>query len=88
MKATPIYPIESMHGNLTPGYYCRMLNGRLIIQRKPCRRGHVPTPCEAANQRLFAAQYRVKKGPVTGNVQVALSGRPLGDHFIPAPHHV
>jgi len=78
MKAQPVYPIAAMRGALTDNYYCRMLKGHLIIQHKPCRHGHIPTPREAANQRRFAALYRVKQSSET-------CGRPLGDHSIPAP---
>jgi len=77
MTATPICPIETMHGSLTPNFYCRMVNGQLIIQRKPNRKGHIPTPNEAANQQRFAALYRVPKRYET-------YGRPHGDHSIPS----
>jgi len=73
MLATPVKPIQAMHGSLTANYYCRMLNNHLIIQRKPNRQGHVPTANEAANQRRFAALYRVNKSPTS-------TGRPQGDH--------
>jgi len=78
MTATPIYPIETMRGSLTSNYYCRMFNGHLIIQRKPNRKGHIPTSREAANQQHFAALYRVPKHPKT-------YGRPHGDHSILPP---
>lgn len=37
MKITCHYPIQSLQGTLTEGYYCRVLNGKNIIQRKPRR---------------------------------------------------
>jgi len=60
MKATPIYPLETLQGSITKDHYCRMLKGKLIIQRRPNRTGHIPTPSESANQQLFASRYRVR----------------------------
>ena len=37
MKAEAIYPIDSLHGNISPDHYARVLNGQLIIQRRPKR---------------------------------------------------
>jgi len=70
MKATPIYPFTALHGSITKDHYCRILNGKLIVQRRPNRTGHIPTPSESANQQFFASRYRVRT-----------STCPKGDHM-------
>ena len=42
-------------------YYRRMLNGKVIAQRRPNRKGHVATEGEKRNQERFAQQYAVRK---------------------------
>ena len=53
-------PIAAIRGalSLSGQYYARMLNGKCVIQRKPNRSQHVPTPDETANRQRFIAHYR------------------------------
>ena len=56
-------PIAALRGALSLGseYYARVYRGKCVIQRKPNRKGHVPTAEEAANQKRFIEKYRRKK---------------------------
>lgn len=58
-EARLMYPFASMQGNLDDKgkLYIRRLNGKLIVQHKPNRTNHIPTPAEAANQQQFGARY-------------------------------
>ena len=63
MQAKIEYPFAAIRGalDLKGQYYARLLNGKCVIQRKPNRKNHIPTPNEIANQQRFIAQYRKKK---------------------------
>ena len=56
---TLIRPFAEMHGSLKSrdNVYTRMLNGKCIIQRKPDRSVHIPTPAETANRQRFGTIY-------------------------------
>jgi len=54
MKATAMYPLSALHGSITPDHYCRMLNGKLIVQRKPRQ----TSPRQQAMRQAFAETYR------------------------------
>jgi len=60
MKVNFIDPILSIQGNISKGYYCRLCNGKNVIQRRPDRSNHVRTPREAANQKRFAERFAGK----------------------------
>ncbi len=63
MIANLQYPFKAIRGALAlgSGYYARMLDGQCVIQRKPNRKNHIPTPSETANQQRFIANYRKTK---------------------------
>jgi len=50
------YPFKAIHGQLKASdrFYCRMLYGRCILQRKPRR----STPAQRAMRRAFAQRYQ------------------------------
>ncbi len=74
MRATLHFPIASLFGNLGERYYIRrMPSGTQVIQRKPNRSNHVPTPTEAANQLRFKQHYAISS---------ATTPRPLRDHSV------
>lgn len=54
-----MYPFAIVRGNLgdTGKLYCRMMHGKCIIQHKPNRKNHTPTPAEQANRESFGARY-------------------------------
>jgi len=58
-QATLMYPFATLQGNLDDKgkLYSRLLNGKLIVQHKPNRKNHIPTPAEAANRRSFGARF-------------------------------
>ena len=56
MKATCRIPIATIQGLIGPGYYARILNGELIIQRCP-RRTKPPTPAQLEARRKFVERY-------------------------------
>lgn len=56
MKAKAIYPIESLHGNISPDHYARVLNGQLIIQRRP-KRDKPPTEAQVKARKEFGEKY-------------------------------
>lgn len=56
MKATPIDPIKYLQGNITPEHYARVLNGKLIIQRRP-KRDKLPTEAQKKARKEFAEKY-------------------------------
>jgi len=51
-----IYPFQAIHGQLKASdrYYCRMLNGQCILQRKPRR----STPAQRAMRHAFGQRYQ------------------------------
>ena len=57
--ATLIRLFSELRGTLKShdAVYARMLNGHCIIQRKPDRSAHIPTPAETANRRRFGQLY-------------------------------
>lgn len=57
--ATLIRPFTELRGTLKnhDKVYTRMLNGKCVIQSKPNRSSHVPTPAETANRRRFGEIY-------------------------------
>lgn len=59
MEAKIEYPFAAIRGalDLKGQYYARLLNGKCVIQRKPNRKNHIPTPSEIANQQRFIAKY-------------------------------
>lgn len=58
MITTLEFPIKSLVGSLDNRYYIRrMPSGKQVIQRKPNRSNHVPTPAEAANRLRFKLNY-------------------------------
>ena len=59
MKAKAIYPIESIHGNISPDHYARVLNGQLIIQRRP-KRTKPATEAQIRARREFGEKYAGK----------------------------
>ena len=59
MKAKAIYPIDSLHGNISPDHYARVLNGQLIIQRRPTRT-KPPTEAQIRARKGFAEKYAGK----------------------------
>ena len=59
MKAKAIYPIESIHGNISPDHYARVLNGQLIIQRRP-KRTKPATEAQKRAREAFAKKYAGK----------------------------
>ncbi|MCQ2331319.1 MAG: hypothetical protein MJZ55_04945 [Paludibacteraceae bacterium] len=63
MKATPIYPFASLHGQIRKSdrFYTRTLNGQCIIQRKPRR----TTPRQQAMRRAFALKYQGRHPPAS-----------------------
>ncbi len=63
MQAKIEYPFAAIRGalDLKGQYYARLLNGKCVIQRKPNRKNHVPTPSETANRQRFIANYRKTK---------------------------
>ena len=60
MKAEAIYPIDSLHGNISPDHYARVLNGQLIIQRRP-KRTKPPTEAQIRARKGFAEKYAGKQ---------------------------
>ncbi len=59
MKAKLEYPIKSLQGNLSPEYYARVLNGELIIQRRP-KRTKPATEAQKRARREFVENYAGK----------------------------
>ena len=59
MKAKAIYPIDSLHGNISSDHYARVLNGQLIIQRRP-KRTKPPTEAQIRARKGFAEKYAGK----------------------------
>jgi hypothetical protein len=60
MKAEAIYPIDSLHGNISPDHYARVLNGQLIIQRRP-KRTKSATEAQKRARKEFAEKYAKRK---------------------------
>ena len=56
---TLIRPFAALRGTLKShdSVYTRMLNGKCVMQRKPDRSSHIPTPAETANRQRFGAIY-------------------------------
>ena len=59
MKAEAIYPIDSLHGNISPDHYTRVLNGKQIIQHRP-KRTKPPTEAQIRARKVFAEKYAGK----------------------------
>lgn len=79
MKVKYILPIESIRGSIGPDYYARVLNGQMIIQRRPNRKKHKPTAAERANQMRFA---KTCPGTSWRRFYSATTRRSLGDHHL------
>ena len=60
MKAELEHPIKSLKGNISPGYYARVLNGKQIIQQRP-KRKKPATEAQIKARREFAERYAVAK---------------------------
>jgi len=60
MKATAVYPLSALHGSITPDHYCRILKGKLIVQRKP-KRDKAPTERQLAARREFAERQKQRR---------------------------
>jgi hypothetical protein len=58
MKATCRIPIATIQGLIGPGYYARILNGELIIQRCPRK---APSAAQAEARRVFVERYAQPK---------------------------
>ena len=63
MQVTFQSPVASPIGKLEHKgkFYVRQMNGKFILQRRPNRKGHVPTANEKANQQRFIQCYRKTK---------------------------
>ncbi len=59
MKAELEHPIKSLRGNISPGYYTRVLNGKQIVQRRP-KRDKPPTEAQIKARKAFAEKYAGK----------------------------
>jgi hypothetical protein len=63
MLAELEHPIKSLRGNISPGYYTRVLNGKQIIQRRP-KRDKPPTDAQIRARKEFVEKYAVAKDGV------------------------
>ena len=61
MKAELEHPIKSLRGNLTKKYYVRVLNGDIVVQRRP-KRTKPPTEAQIKARKAFAEKYAVRGG--------------------------
>ena len=61
MKAALEHPIKSLRGNLTKKYYVRVLNGDIVVQRRP-KRTKPPTEAQIKARKAFAEKYAVRGG--------------------------
>ena len=61
MKAELEHPIKSLRGNFTKKYYVRVLNGDIVVQRRP-KRTKPPTEAQIKAQKAFAEKYAVRGG--------------------------
>ncbi len=57
------HPIKSLKGNISPGYYTRVLHGKQIVQRRP-KRDKPPTEAQIKARKAFAEKYAVRKDGV------------------------
>jgi hypothetical protein len=63
MQAELEHPIKSLKGNISPGYYIRVLHGKQIVQRRP-KRDKPPTEAQIKARKAFAEKYAVRKDGV------------------------
>ena len=59
MKAKAIDIIEFLRGNLTKDHYARVLNGEIVIQRRP-KRTKPATEAQIRARREFGEKYAGK----------------------------
>ena len=59
MKAKAIDIIEFLRGNLTKDHYARILNGEIVIQRRP-KRTKPATEAQIRARREFGEKYAGK----------------------------
>ena len=61
MKAELEHPIKSLRGNFTKKYYVRVLNGDIVVQRRP-KRTKPPTEAQIKARKAFAEKYAIRGG--------------------------